>query len=105
MIFNKTEREAAIQGINRFIFCGWNYDCVRYTFRNSCGVYTTYVPRVITETKWNCDLDHIVSKWSEATKSDNPDAYFVRFYAELSADNRRAFLNSIIDNYYSEQRI
>ena len=59
-----------IQGINRFLFCNWNFESVLYDW-NVCGViHHITVPRVIVEAKWTCSIDHIVDKWFDATRSD-----------------------------------
>lgn len=45
--------EAMIQGINRFLFCNWNFDSVPYDM-NVCGtIRRIMVPRVIVEAEWN----------------------------------------------------
>ena len=95
-------KEAMIRGINRFLFYAWNYDTTVYETQQNGEMCRFFVPRVMIEAKWNCNVDHIVDKWCKAVQSGNPDAYFPRFYAELSADNRRAFLEWIIKNYTDE---
>lgn len=97
--------EAMIQGINRFLFCNWNFATV--TYKRNIGGEARYVtiPQVIAEAKWTCGVEHMIDKWFAATKSGNTDAYFARFYAELSNDNRRAFLEWIVTNYTKEQKL
>lgn len=97
--------EAMIQGINRFLFCNWNFESVTYDLNVSGNVHHVVVPRVIVEAEWNCNVSHMINKWFEATKSGNPDAYFPRFYAELSSDNRRTFLTWIVNHYKGGQKL
>lgn len=97
--------EAMIQGVNRFLFYNWNFDSVPYDMNVYGTIRHIMIPRVIVEAEWNCDVDHIIDKWFAATKFSEPDAYFPRLYAELSVDNRRAFLTWIINNYKGEQQI
>lgn len=105
MLKNEEVKEAMIQGINRFLFCGWNFETTLCKVRMNGDVCHVTVPRVIAEAKWNCNVEHMVGKWNEVTKSGNTDAYFPRFYAELSTDNRRAFLEWVIENYTKEPKI
>lgn len=98
-------KEAMIQGINRFLFCGWNFETTLCEVKMHGDICHVTMPRVIAEAKWSCNLEHMIAKWNDATRSGNPDAYFPRFYAELSVDNRRAFLEWIIENYKNEQKI
>lgn len=105
MLKTKEIKEAMIQGINRFLFCGWNFETTLYKTSAHGELRHITVPRVIIEAKWNCNVEHMISKWNEVTKSGNPDAYFPRFYIELSTDNRRAFLDWIIENYTKESKI
>lgn len=98
--------ETAIKAINKWVFFGWNYSCVSYEWK---GIYgenrREYVPRFLTEISWNCNFDHMLSKWHIATKDQDTDAYLVRFYAELGADNRRLLLEWVMKNYDDEQKI
>lgn len=64
-----------------------------------------YVPEFLKEIKWNCNFDHIVSKWHLATRDCNPNSYLVKFYAELSLYNRNLLLEWIIKNYNDEPKI
>lgn len=98
-------KEAMIQGINRFLFYAWNFDSTVVRINVGGEVLLESVPRVVAEAKWNCTVSHMVEKWFKATKSGNADAYFQRFYAELSSDNRRAFLEWIVEHYCGEQNI
>lgn len=105
MYYDSIEKEAAIQGINRFIFYSWNYDQEQVSISTATGVRNVWLPRALVHVKWNCDIAHIANKWFESTESGDPNSYFIRFYAELSSGNRRALLEWIIKNYNGEQPI
>ncbi len=96
----------AIQAINKWVFFGWNYSCVQHQWKGACGeIKTAAVPQFLAEVKWSCNFDHMFSKWKEATHNQNPNAYLVRFYAELGIENRQALIEWVMLNYNDEQRI
>ena len=105
MKFNKTEKEAAIQGINRFIFYAWNYDQEQVSINTASGVRNVWLPKALVHAKWNCNIGHIANKWFESAEHGNPHSYFIRFYGELSSDNRRALLEWVLENYKDEIKI
>lgn len=97
--------EVMMQGINRFLFWSWNFESVPYmmnVFGKRCRVM---VPEVIVKAKWTCGVDHMVEKWLAATEHSEPAALFPMFYMELSADNRRALLQWVINNYKREMKL
>lgn len=65
MLKNEEVKEAMIQGINRFLFCGWNFETTLCKVRMNGDVCHVTVPRVIAEAKWNCNVEHMV--WSSPT--------------------------------------
>ena len=97
--------EAMMQGINRFLFWSWNFESVPYTM-NVCGKkLRVMVPEVIVNAEWTCSVDHMVEKWFAVAEHSEPAALFPRFYMELSADNRRALLQWVINNYERELKL
>lgn len=93
-------------GANKFQFHAWNYELVSYDYVDFGGEKKhTYVPRFIVEAEWNCNIQHMIGKWKSSLKSEDPDTYIPRFYAELSKDNRKAFLKWVMNNYDDEQKI
>lgn len=105
MYYNEIEKEAAIQGINCFIFYSWNYDQEQISINTATGVRNVWLPRALVHTKWSCSIDHIANKWFESTKHGDTHSHFIRFYAELSSGNRRALIEWILDNYNGGQPI
>ena len=98
--------ETAIKAINKWVFFGWNYSCVPHEWVGANGEKKSeYVPEFLKEIKWNCNFDHMVSKWHLATRDKNADSYLVKFYAELSAYNRKLLLEWVVRNYNGEQKI
>lgn len=101
-----TSLEIAIEAINKWVFFGWNYSCVPYEFVGADGVLRSeYVPMFLKEVEWNCNFEHMLSKWHGATRTGDADSYLVKFYAELSSDNRYRLLKWVMENYNNEQRI
>ena len=98
-------KEAMVLGINRFLFYAWNFDSTVVRINQGGKEVIESVPRVVAEAKWNCTVEHMIDKWNKATQCGNCDSYFPRFYAELSSDNRRAFLEWIVENYSGEQNV
>lgn len=98
--------KTAIKAINKWIFFGWNYPSIEHEWTNIHGEKKfEVVPVFLTEIKWTCNFDHILSKWHIATRTKNSNAYLVEFYAELGNENRRLFLKWVIDNYNDERTI
>ena len=92
--------------INKWLYHGWNYRVVPMTITTPGGVTVTpYVPEFLKEIKWACHISHMLGKWTIATRSQNPDAYMVKFYAELDDTNRMLLLEWIIQNYNGEKPI
>lgn len=92
--------KTAIKAINKWIFFGWNYPSIEHEWTNIHGEKKfEVVPVFLTEIKWTCNFDHILSKWHIATRTKNSNAYLVEFYAELGNENRRLLLKWVIDNY------
>ncbi len=98
--------KTAIKAINKWIFFGWNYHSIEHEWTNIHGEKKfEVVPVFLTEIKWTCNFDHILSKWHIATRTKNSNAYLVEFYAELGNENRRLLLKWVIDNYNDERTI
>lgn len=98
--------KTAIKAINKWIFFGWNYPSIEHEWTNIHGEKKfEVVPVFLTEIKWTCNFDHILSKWHIATRTKNSNAYLVEFYAELGNKNRRLLLKWVIDNYNDERTI
>lgn len=98
--------KTAIKAINKWIFFGWNYPSIEHEWTNIRGEKKfEVVPVFLTEIKWTCNFDHILSKWHIATRTKNSNAYLVEFYAELGNENRRLLLRWVIDNYNDERTI
>lgn len=94
----------AMMAINKWLFYGWNYKVVPMTIIESGDVKVTrYVPEFIKEVKWTCNISHMLGKWNQATRTQDPDTYMVKFYAELDDKNRRLLLEWIIQNYNGEK--
>ena len=88
--------------INKFCYESLNFESVRYEWKQSWNKdrNAVYVPRFITEVKWRCDTDHIVSKWlSFCNESSFVDAgVFIHFYASLDLANQDLMAEWIINN-------
>lgn len=98
--------KTAIKAINKWIFFGWNYSSIEHEWTNIHGEKKfEVVPVFLTEIKWTCNFDHILSKWHIATRTKNSNAYLVEFYAELGNENRRLLLQWVMENYKDERKI
>lgn len=96
----------AMVAINKWLYFGWNYGLSPYTVSNGTGKNKTmYLPDFLMQAKWNCNINHMIDKWKSATSSENPDAFLVRFYAELDKENRMALLEWVMENYNREAKI
>ena len=84
--------KTAIKAINKWIFFGWNYPSIEHEWTNIHGEKKfEVVPVFLTEIKWTCNFDHILSKWHIATRTKNSNAYLVEFYAELGNETAGYF--------------
>lgn len=93
-----------IEAINKWMYFTWNFGYM--SFEGNDYVPAGWYPEFLIETKWNCPLPHMVSKWQQACNATNDaHAIFSRFYAELGIYNRRALLEWILDNYDDECKI
>lgn len=45
----------------------------------------------------------MLGKWQHATRTQDPDTYMVKFYADLDDKNRKLLLEWIIQNYNGEK--
>lgn len=96
----------AMIAINKWMFHGWKYKVVPMTFTTPGGVSVTpYVPEFLKEVKWTCHISHMLEKWNHATRSQDPDTYMTKFYAELDNNNRRLLLEWVIQNYNGEKSL
>lgn len=97
------QMHGALYGINKFMFFSWNYAMTQIAWngRKMC------LPCFIVESRWNCNLDHILSKWNSCitdSEGNERDSYAVlpRFYAELDGENRRALLDYVLEHREGE---
>lgn len=98
--------QIALTAINKWLYFGWNYEVVLHQWKSCNGEQKTgYFPAFLVECKWTCNFDHMAEKWSAATRSGNCDSYLVRFYAELSMDNRQTLLEWVMQNYQGEHKL
>ena len=97
--------KAAIVAVNKWLYFGWNFNSVLHTWNNGAGEQTRALPQFLVETKWNCNLNHMIGKWNSAIQCGNPDAYLTRFYAELDTENRQALIEWVMNNYNGELKI
>lgn len=96
-----------IEAVNRWLFYGWNYEMVNVEvpdFVNG-GSKTVHIPQFLAEAKWTCNLPHMIEKWNNACQPRNPDAYLVKFYANLDGDNRKILLEWVLQNYTDEKKL
>ena len=109
MKIDEKSKETAIIAMNKLIgfICNMPYDYVTYQIPWSGETKLDWLPKFIKDVKWNCNTEHIVSKWKKYVKdsSDYPDKAFILFYYALDTKNSRALLNYIIDNYDDERSI
>ncbi len=96
----------AMMAINKWLFHGWNYDVVPITITTpDGGTKTHYVPEFLKKVKWTCNINHMIEKWNYATRTQDPDAYMVKFYAELDNTNRKLLLEWVVQNYNDERSL
>ncbi len=96
-----------IEAVNRWIFHGWNYEMTTITIPDGSNNSTksVIIPEFLANAKWTCNLPHMISKWREACRSNNTDAYLMTFYANLDNDNRLALLEWVLQNYTDERKL
>ena len=100
------ELKIAMIAINKWMFHGWNYESVPLTIKTPYGTTDTVnVPQFIKEVKWTCNTSHMLEKWNKATRTQDPDTYMTKFYAELDYNNRRLLLEWVIQNYNGERSL
>ena len=95
--------KVAIVAINKWLFFGWNYDLVLW--RGTERDEWQSLPKFLIETKWTCNLEHMISKWYKAIQCNEPDAYLTKFYADLDDENRQALIAWVMNNYDGEKKI
>lgn len=96
----------AVEAVNKWLFFGWNFQMTSHEWFGIGGEqHVAYVPTFLKEVDWNCCFDHIYSKWIDITENNEPDAYLVRFYAEIGAIGRRRLIEWVMNNYNGEQKI
>lgn len=94
----------AMIAINKWLFHGWNYKVVPITVKTLYGDFDTdYVPEFLKEVKWTCNIAHMIGKWKHATRTQDPDTYMVKFYADLDDNNRKLLLEWIMQNFNGEK--
>lgn len=89
--------KTAMVSINKWMYFGWNYLTVEHGGQ--------HLPKFLVEAKWTCNLEHMVSKWSNVTRKKNPHAYISTFYSELDMENRKAMIEWVMENFNDEKRI
>lgn len=96
----------AISAVNKFQYFAWNFNSVAHEWKDSSGNHRKcVVPEFLVKVNWTCGFGHILNKWKNATKSNNPDAYLPAFYKELDRYNRTLLLEWVVANYNGEQKI
>lgn len=96
----------AIKAINKWMYFGWNFSSKLHKWESVNGVIKEMVlPTFLVEVKWECNLDHMVEKWSLITKHYDPNSYMARFYAELGIGNRILLLEWVMQHYNDEIKI
>lgn len=96
-----------MEAINRWLYHAWNYEQTTIEVQNSVNgdIKRAHIPRFLAEAKWTCNLSHMIEKWNEACSSRNHDAYMTAFYAKLDGNNRKIFLEWVLQNYTDETKL
>lgn len=98
--------EIAITAINKWFYFAFNYETILHEWKSVTGEHRSeHLPGFLVEAKWTCNFDHMLSKWNQATKSQNPSAYLMNFYGELDIPNRIALIEWLMANYNGEKKI
>ena len=98
--------KTAINAINKWVFFGWNYQCIQHEWVAANGDKKSgTVPQFLVEVKWTCNFDHMYQKWRIAVHDMNTNSYLVKFYAELDDRNRELLLVWIMEHYNGEKKI
>ena len=80
--------KTAIKAINKWVFFGWNYQCIQHEWVAANGDWRTgAVPQFLAEVRWTCNFDHMYQKWCTAINDTDTNSYLVTFYAELDDRN------------------
>ena len=101
-----TENTAvALEAINKWIYFCWNFKFIYHEWLDVSGeVQTMYVPEFLAKVQWTCGFSHILSKWRKVSGGAT-DKACMAFYAELSASNRRVWLEWVMENYNDECKL
>lgn len=98
--------KTSIIAINKWFYFAMNYKTIFHEWEGVSGQpRSEYLPTFLVEVKWTCSLDHMLSKWNVVTRSKNPSAYLMDFYAELDSANRIVLLEWLMANYNGEKPI
>lgn len=98
------ELKTSMIAINKWMFHGWNYESVSMTITTPGGITDTVcVPQFLKEVKWTCHISHMLEKWRRATRTQDPDTYMTKFYADLDDNNRKLLLEWVVQNYNGER--
>lgn len=98
--------KTAIKAINKWVFFGWNYQCIQHEWVAANGDRRTgAVPQFLAEVRWTCNFDHMYQKWCTAINDTDTNSYLVKFYAELDDRNRELLLEWIMEHYNGEKKI
>ncbi len=101
-----TDLKTAITAINKWLFFGWNYECIWHEWKSIHGTSKAqYVPRFLAEAKWTCNFDHMLEKWRNAYCRSNGDSHLVAFYADIDNANRKILLEWVMNNYNDECKL
>lgn len=86
-----------IHAIDKFIAEANNFENV--PVEHDVTHQRIYVPRMVAEVQWTCNRGHIIDKWHEACNSSNdPSAYYIRFYCYMDTRNKELMLQWILDH-------
>lgn len=98
--------KTALMAINKFMYYSWNYPLVYHEWKTDGDIIRKEtVPEFLVQVRWHCNFEHMLSKWRESIKSDNPMTYFPEFYSRLDLWNRKLFLEWIMENYNDERKL
>ena len=100
-----TDRESAIQGMNKMFFYAMNMPFIQTTYSmpwDDKKTKTEWLPNFIEGVDWTCNKAHIVGLWKDASEQGGYFGKFMAFYSYLDNKNRKALLDYIIETYNNE---
>lgn len=107
MSFKGNDIEIAVKAMNKWVFFCWNYPLNFYEWVDERGnTHKETLPVFLKEIEWSCGFNHMYKKWNETLdKCSDSTLYLMKFYAELSTDNRKLLLEWVVNNYSDEQKV